>query len=69
MAISTLAQTLGVTGVERIIVTDIETDGDIGDKVREIRILRTLNGDDEVPVLIIRVSGETAAAIEITAPE
>ena len=63
MTISTIAQTVAVTGVEEITVTQIEQVG--GDYVREIRIE---DGAGKV-FFTLRLIGETADKIRFTTPE
>ena len=66
MAITTKAQTTEVSGVTRIIVSNRSEDETDGDQVREIRVI---SGDEQNPVFILRVKGEDAEAIKVTAPE
>ena len=65
MSITTLSQTIEVTGVEDIIVTDAETDTETGAFVREIRIL----GADQVPMFTLRIAADDREKINVTAPE
>lgn len=66
MAITTKAQTVEVSGVTNVIVSNKAEDESDGDWVREIRVI----GDDpENPVFILRLKGADANAIEVTAPE
>ena len=65
MSITTLSQTIEVTGVEDVVVTDAEIDPETGDHVREIRIL----GADQVPVFILRIAADDREKINVTAPE
>ncbi len=66
MAITTKAQTVEVSGVTKIVVSNRAEDPNDGDQVREIRVI----GDDpENPVFILRLKGADANAIEVTAPE
>jgi hypothetical protein len=63
MAITTLLQALLVTDVEDVLVTEIVED--TGLYVREIRVL----GEDDKPLLTVRLSSETAEKIRFTTPE
>lgn len=65
MTIATLNQTISISGVEDVVVTDAQLDGDTGDFVREIRII----GADEVPVFIVRIASNNRDKINVTAPE
>lgn len=64
MAITTLAQTLGIAP-SKVVVTEIEQDEDSGLYVREIRFLDA----EEVPFLTVRVSNADANKIKLSAPE
>jgi hypothetical protein len=64
MAITTLAQTLGITPA-KIVVTEIEQDDDTGHHVREIRFLDA----EDVAFLTVRVSNADASKIKLSAPE
>lgn len=66
MAITTKAQTVEVSGVTKIVVSNRAEDPNDGDQVREIRVI---GDDEENPVFILRVKGEDAEAIKVTAPE
>lgn len=63
MTISTLSHALLVTDVEDVIVTEIVADS--GQYVREFRVL----GEDDKPLLTVRLSSETAEKIRFTTPE
>lgn len=63
MTISTLSHALLVTDVEDVVVTEIVEDA--GLYVREIRII----GDASKPLLVVRLSGESAEKIRFTTPE
>lgn len=65
MTVTTLNQTVSITGVEDVVVTDAQLDEDTGDFVREIRII----GADEVPVFIVRIAADDREKINVTAPE
>lgn len=66
MAITTKAQTVEVSGVTKIVVSNRAEDESDGDQVREIRVI--CGEDDEVPAFILRVKGETVEAIKVSAP-
>jgi hypothetical protein len=65
MSITTLSQTIEVTDVQDVVVTDAETDTETGDFVREIRIL----GADQVPIFTLRIAADDREKINVTAPE
>lgn len=65
MTVTTLNQTVLITDVEDVVVTDAEVDQETGDHVREIRIL----GPANVPVFTLRVASDDRAKINVTAPE
>ena len=65
MTVTTLNQTVSITGVEDVVVTDAQLDGGTGDFVREIRII----GAAEVPVFIVRIAANNREKINVTAPE
>lgn len=64
MAITTLAQTIGISP-SKIVVSEIEQDDDSGQHFRELRFLDA----DEVPFLTVRVSNADANKLKLSAPE
>lgn len=66
MAIETKAQTIKVSGVTDVVVTNQAIEEGTGDYIREIRVM---GADPENPVLRLFIAGETAAAVKVTAPE
>lgn len=67
MAITTKAQTVEVSGVTKIVVSNRAEDPNDGDQVREIRVI--CGDDEEAPTFVLRVKGEDAESIKVTAPE
>lgn len=65
MTITTLYQTILVSDVEDVVVTDAELDTNTGEHIREIRII----GADEIPVFILRLAADDRQKINVTAPE
>ena len=64
--ITTTHQTVRVTGVTSVTVTEPEFDADLNAYVRELRV-----SVDEAaaPVFVLRIEGDTQQAIALTAPE
>lgn len=62
-SIKRLAETVEVSGVESVVVSDVVDDG-AGGFVRAI----TVKGPDDAPIFTLRVQGATEDALEITTP-
>lgn len=65
MTVTTLNQTVLITGVEDVVVTDAEVETETGDFVREIRII----GAGNLPVFTLRIAADNRDKINVTAPE
>lgn len=61
-------QTTLVDAVEKIVVTEPVLDPDSGDFIREIRVLTGPEGEDSIPVFVLRLQGSERVKIELTAP-
>ena len=68
MAIETVSQSVTVSEVGDVVVTDIQQDG--GVYVREVRVfgIPKTEGGNVPLVFVLRVEGETRNTIEFTAP-
>ncbi len=63
MSITTVNQTIKITEVADVLVTEVEQDG--GEYLRDIRILAA----DDAVVFTLRLSGDAADKIKFTTPE
>ena len=71
MAVTIMAQTIGLDAVTDIVVTTIEPDDTVlGTFVREIRIVGTPPSEGAIApvVLVLRASATSRQALELTAP-
>lgn len=66
--VSNLVSTVGVTEVEKIVITD-EAQIPGGNWVRAIKVYGTPNGVEGDPVLIVQLTSSTLAKILIEAPK
>jgi hypothetical protein len=66
--VETIRQTIKVTEVESIEITDIVSDGD-GGYVRVLRVFGTIADTPDVPIIELRLHAAAEDNIEITTPE